>query len=81
MKLQYICLDSTLDLYTLARFSFSLLGSSVRKWTAALGVSYVVNLEMCNTLKWVLLRSAGKKMRVPLLGLAKSIYCSKRRNV
>ena len=78
-----MCLDSTLDLCPPARFSlhFSLLGSSVRKWTAALGVSYVVNLEMYNTLKWVLLRSAGKKMQVPLLSLAKSIYCSKPRNV
>ena len=41
--------------------SFQLAFFTPRIECSALGFSYVVNLEMYNSLKWVLLRSAGKK--------------------
>ena len=46
MKLRYMCLDSVLDKPSYFEVGFF--------DCAALGFSYVVNLEMDNSLKWVL---------------------------
>ena len=43
-----MCLDSTLDLWQPGHFE-------VKKWCAALGFFYLVNLDMDNSLKWVFL--------------------------
>ena len=49
MKLQYMCLDSTLDLWQPGHFE-----------CAALGFFYAVNLDMDNSLKWVFFKH-GKR--------------------
>ena len=56
MKLQYICLVFALDLWPPNHFELgffaSRIGRSEMEYTA-LGFSYIVNLEMDNSLEWV----------------------------
>ena len=53
MKLQYVCLGSALDLWPPGHFELGFFASRIGR-CAALGFFYVVNLEMDNSLKWVL---------------------------
>ena len=57
MKLQYMCLDSALDLWppVILSLDFSLLGSGVRIWSVQpwAFLMYVENFEIDNSLKWV----------------------------
>ena len=58
MKLQYVCLGSVLDLWPPGHFELGLFASRVGR-CAALGFFYVVNLEMDNSLKWVLFNNVS----------------------
>ena len=57
MKLQYMCLDSTLNLWAPGHFELGFFASRIGRsevGCAALGFFYVVNLKMDNSFKWVL---------------------------
>ena len=58
MKLKYMCLNSALDLWPSSHFELEFLtsriGRSKLECAALACLMYVVNLEMDNSLKWVL---------------------------
>ena len=66
MKLQYVCLDSALDLWPPGHFALEFFASQIGRSEmecSALGFSYVrENLEMDNSLKWVLFMKVSSQI-------------------
>ena len=65
MKLQYMCLGFALDLWPSDHFKLRFFASRIGRSeieSVALSFSYVVNLEMNNSLKWVLFKVVSGQM-------------------
>ena len=55
MKLQYICLDFSLDLWLPGRLKIGFFASRIKR-----SDSSVVNLDMDNSLKWVIFKHSKR---------------------
>ena len=65
MKLQYICLGFALDLWPSDHFKLRFFSSRIGRSeieSVALSFSYVVNLEINNSLKWVIFNIVSGQM-------------------
>ena len=65
MKLQYMCLGFALDLWPSDHFELRFFDSRIGRSeieSVALSFSYVVNLEINNSLKWVIFNIVSGQM-------------------